>query len=138
MADIALITADKIEIVEIVPGQTMTLPAGEALTAGQLVRINASGQFIRANGTTATTGRAYGVVTRSVSVAGPAVTAIKKGVMDGFEVSALAYDADLFASNTPGMLADAAGTTPKVIGKVIPVWSQVLAGVPNKIVLVDL
>lgn len=104
MTDIALVTANKVEIVE--SGIQLTLPAAEAITAGQAVRLDVStGKFTKANSTSEAEARVYGVATKTAA-AGTPVTAIRKGVMDGFDLSALDYDEPVYLSNTDGALSD--------------------------------
>jgi hypothetical protein len=123
-----------VEVVESI--EQMTLPAAEAITAGAPVRIDTAGKFTNANGTTTTENDAYGVATKTVP-AGMALTAIKKGVMDGF-VLAGAYWSLVYISDTDGRLGDTAGTASKVAGRVIPAWSQTLGTAADKLLLVDL
>lgn len=134
MANIALATAGRIEVVESII--QMTLPAAEAITAGEAVRIDTSGKFTGANGTTTTENRIYGIATRAAS-AGTAVTAVRKGVLDGFTFSQ-AYDAPIYLSDTDGTLADAAGTVSTIVGRVIPAWGQNVGTAADKLLFVDL
>jgi hypothetical protein len=135
MADIALITANKVEVVKSI--SQLTLPAAEAITAGAPVRIDTTaGTFTNSNGTTAPEARIFGIATRTVA-AGEAVTAIRKGIMDGFTLAG-AYDSAVYLSDTDGRLADAAGTVSTVVGRVIPGTSTTLGTAYDKILLVDL
>jgi hypothetical protein len=136
MANLSVVTAGKIEVVESI--EQMTLPAAEAIVAGAPVRQDTtSGRFTNANGTTAPESRAYGIATRSVA-AGEAVTAIAQGVLDGFDLSALAFDAAIFLSDTDGRLADAAGTVSVTAGRVIPGTSATLGTAHDKLLRVKL
>ncbi len=135
MANLALTVANRVRVVETL--EQMTLPAAEAIIAGQAVRIDTTtGKFTLANGTTAPEARIYGVATRSVP-AGLAVTAIRHGVLDGF-VLTQAYDAALYLSDTDGMLADAAGTVSTVVGRVIPNFGVTLGTAADKLVYIGL
>jgi len=136
MTALALVTANRVEVVEALI--QMTLVAGEAIPAGQAVRIDGTtGKFTKANGTIAAEARMYGVAAHTV-VAGEALTAIRKGVMDGIDISALAYDAAVYLGDTDGTLADAAGTVSVVVGRVIPGTSVTLGTSPDKLLFVDL
>jgi len=136
MTAIALTTANKVEIAE--SFEQMTLPAIEAVTAGQAVRLDTStGKFTKANGSSSGEARIYGIATKTVA-AGEPVTAIRKGVMDGFALSALDYDAPIYLSDTDGTLADAAGTVSVVVGRVIPATGTTLGTGFDKILFVDL
>ena len=138
MTVISLVTANKIEVVESI--EQMTLPTDEAVNPGQAARLaTATGKFTKANGTTAPEGRIYGIATGGVAnVAGRPVTAIKKGVIDGFDLSGLAYDAPVYLSDTDGALDTAAGTVSVVVGRVIPGTSTTLGTAFDKLLLVDL
>lgn len=137
MADLALVTADKVRVVESL--EQMTLPAGEAITAGNAVRIDTStGKFTKANGTSAAEARVYGIAVKTVP-AGMPVTAIKKGVLDGFDLSSQAYDQAIQLSNTDGMLEDGTAATVDVpIGRVIPATAVTLGTALDKLLLVDI
>jgi hypothetical protein len=134
MANIAVATADRVSVVE--SFIQATLVAAEAISAGAPVRIDTNGKFTNANGTTTTENRAYGVATKTVA-AGEALTAIRKGVLDGFTISQ-AYDAIIYLSDTDGRLADAAGTVSTVVGRVIPGTSTTLGTAYDKLLFVDL
>ncbi len=135
MADIALVTADRIEVVE--SFIQATLVAAEAIEAGGAVRIDTAGKFTGANGTTTTENRIYGIATKSVP-AGMGVTAIRKGVLDGFAITGMAFDAIVYLSDTDATLADAAGTVSTVVGRVIPATATTLGTAYDKLLFVDL
>jgi predicted RecA/RadA family phage recombinase len=136
MANIALVTANKVEVVS--SHIQMTLPAAEAIVAGAAVRMDvSSGKFTNANGTLAAEARIYGVALKTVA-AGEPVTAIRKGVMDGHALSGMAYDAAVYLSDTDGTLADAAGTVSTVVGRVIPGTATTLGTAFDKLLMVDL
>jgi hypothetical protein len=135
MTAIAQTSATRVEIVGF-PTTQLTLPAAETITAGEAVRIDTAGKFTGANATTTTENRIYGIATHA-AVAGEAVTAVRKGVMDGF-VFTQAYDAIIYLSDTDGTLADAAGTVSTVVGRVVPGWSQLLGTAADKLLFVDL
>ena len=134
MADIALTTASRIEVVESI--EQATLPAGEAITAGAPVRSSTTGYFVNGNGTNATEAAIYGIATNTV-IAGEAVTAVKKGVLDGFNFSQ-AYAAPIYVSDTDARLGDAAGTVSVLVGRVIAAWGQPLGTAADKLLAVDL
>lgn len=138
MANLALVTANKLEVVESI--EQMTLPTAEVVSPGQAARIDvANGRFTKANGSSAAEARIYGIATGGkANVAGEPVTAIKKGVVDGYDLSGLAYDAPVYLSNTDGVLADTPGTVSVVVGRVIPGTSTTLGTPYDKLLLVDL
>jgi hypothetical protein len=134
MANIAVATAGKIEVVESI--EQMTLVATEAILAGAPVRIHTDGKFTNGNGTSTTENDVYGIATESVA-AGEPVTAIKRGVLDGFTFTQ-AYWATIYVSDTDGRLGDAAGTASKIVGKVIPGTSTTNGTAFDKLLLVNL
>jgi hypothetical protein len=136
MADIALVTANRVHIVESIIQKT--LPAAEAITAGAPVRIDTTtGRFTNANATSAAEARVFGIAQRTVA-AGEGLTAIRKGTMDGFNLDAMAYDAAVHLSNTDGRLADAAGTTAAIVGRVVPGTANRISVSHDKLLFVDL
>ena len=136
MSAIALTTTARVDVVE--SFVQATLPAAEAITAGDAVRIDTStGKFTKANGTSAGEARIYGVAVRSVAAGFP-VTAIRKGVMDGYDLSGMNYDAAVYLSDTDGSLDTAAGTASVVVGRVIPGTSEALGTSYSKLLFVDL
>ena len=135
MTDLALTTAARLNVVESL--EQMTLACAEAIVAGQSVRLDTStGRFTKANATTVAEARAYGMAVRSAA-AGEGVTAIRRGVIDGYALAALNYDADVFLSDTDGMPADAPGEITTVIGKVIPGAMTALGTAQDKLLRVD-
>lgn len=135
MADIALVTANKVSVVEAI--QTVTLPAAEAITAGNIVRLDtANGKITKANGSSAAEARVLGVALKTVA-AGEPVTVLRRGVLDGFNFDAQAWDAPIYASNTDGTMADAAGTSSFTVGRVLPGHAQRLGTALDKLLAVE-
>lgn len=110
--------------------------AGEALTAGQVVTYaTATGNWVKY---TAATGlNPYGVVNKSVAV-NESVTATRKGVVDGYNLDSYTYNAAMYTSANAGNIADATSANAVVIGRVIPVRSQLRGNLPDKLLFVDL
>lgn len=134
MATFDLIRANRVEIVQ--SYEQMTHPAAVAITAGQIVRRDANGKWILADATLAANAKAYGMASRTV-IAGEALTAVKKGIMDGFDLDALAFDADVFLSNTAGAMGTAAGTVSNRIGRVVPGHGTSIGVAADKLLEVD-
>jgi hypothetical protein len=137
MANIALKTANRVEIVESL--QQMTLVAAEAIVPGAPVRLDTStGKFTNANGTSTGEARVWGIaVGQKAILAGTPCTAIRRGVLDGYTFSQ-AYDAAIYLSDTDGTLADAAGTVSTVVGRVIPGTAVTLGTSPDKLLSIEL
>lgn len=140
MADIALTTDNKIDVVESIVQDTQPAGAG-GVSAGDAVRYNSVGRFVKADTTAAANARAFGIATRT-AIEGEAVTAIRKGVLDGYVLDALAYGADVFLARTTGRVADAtdatAGAVNKTLGQVIPLRSSRISAGADKGLYVDL
>lgn len=136
MANLALVTTGKLNVVE--SKTQMTLPFAESLAIGDAVRIDTStGKWTGSNGSSTTENRIYGILV-SKDPAGAVGTAIRKGVLDGFDLSALNYDAAVYLSDTDKKLADAAGTVSTVVGRVIPVTATTTGTAYDKLLFVDL
>jgi hypothetical protein len=135
MTDLALVTANRLHIVESL--EQMTQPLGETITLGQAARLDVTtGKFTKANATTATEKKAYGLLVGKDG-AGAAGTALRKGVVSGYDLSALDYGAKVYLSDADGMLADTPGTIERHVATVIPVFSQTLGNPADKLLLVD-
>ena len=136
MTDLALVTAGRLRVVEAIIQQT--LPFAEACAVGDAVRLDTTtGKWTKANGSSAGEARIYGVLV-SKDGAGAVGTAIRKGVLDGFNIAALAYDAPVYLSDTDAKLADANGTVTVAVGRVIPAHAQTLGNAADKLLFVDL
>jgi hypothetical protein len=133
MADIAVATAGSVHVVESL--WQKTLVATETIAAGAPVRIHTDGKWTNANGTTTTENRIWGIATKSV-IAGEALTAIRRGTMDGFTFTQ-AYDAIIYLSDTDGRLGDVAGTVSTIVGRVVP-GTAVVGTTYDKLLSVEL
>lgn len=111
-------------------------PAAEAINAGQPVRLDtATGQYTLANATNAAEARILGIALNTAAVA-ETVSVLRKGLLNvGNALSAKAYDAAVYLSDTDGTLADTAGTVSTVVGRVQPGFGSVTA---DKLLYVDL
>ena len=134
MADLVITEAD-VAVVKAI--EQFTLPSDEAFGAGEVIRLaTATGKATPGNGSSAGEARVLGIAAKAAEFAGDVVTIIKKGILDlGDALDALAYDDDVFLSDTDGTLADTAGTVSVVVGRVIPGWGATTA---DKLLLVDL
>lgn len=136
MADIGLVIAEKVNVVE--SFIQATLVAGENITGGQAVKIDpTTGTAHLSNGTAAAEARIFGIALKSV-VSGLPVTILRKGVIDGFDVDGNDFDDPIYLSDTDGTLADAAGTVSVVVGRVIPGTAVLLGDGYDKLLFVDL
>lgn len=138
MADLTLVAAGKLRIEE--SYEQFNAIAAEDLGIGQAVKYipssTGAGKVNKADATDATKGRAVGLVTAAVK-AGHPVTVLKKGVVDGFDLSGLDYGASVFLSDTPGALADAAGTQNVKVGFVQAVAESNIGVAFNRLLAIN-
>jgi len=135
-ANLALTTSGVVRVVESI--KQITLPAGEAIAAGDAVRLDVStGKITGANATGAAEARILGIAT-TTAAAGMPVTVLRNGVLDGFALGDLAYDAPVHLSDTDKTLADTAGSTAAIVGRVIPAHAQATGAALDKLLLVEL
>lgn len=118
MADIALVAAKIARVVsqldEVYDGI-----AGETITTGQAVYwIAASGKLGVADANAAGKQQFRGIALNGGG-AGQAISYLKQGLISGFTISGLNYDALVYLSDTAGALADAAGTMTVNVGRVV-------------------
>ncbi len=142
----ATITIDASDVAPVVSGtldgtEYFTAPSEEALTAGQFSRMNTSTGF-QALGNATTAGEAgsgnprRGLAINTVAV-NETTTFIKKGLLNvGSALSALAYGAPVYLSDTDGRLEGGDdGTTTVIVGYVVPAFG---ATTPDKLLYVNL
>lgn len=135
MADVVLVTAGELRVEESL--EQNTLPAGVAIAAGQSVREDTTtGKWALADASASGTADAYGMAVKTVP-AGLPVTAIRRGVIEGFDLDDQDYGEQIFLSDTAGGIADAAGTASRVVGAVIAVHTHLIGGTPDKLLRVD-
>jgi hypothetical protein len=135
MAAVAAYTEQFIDVV--VAERIVSGVAGEALNAGQAVKINATtGKYEKALATTTANSYYVGYTTKKVA-AGEAVTVLMRGVLSGYDLSGFNYGVLIYLQDD-GSLADTVGTVTKLAGRVTPVWSNIISGSPAKVLsLVD-
>lgn len=91
--------------------------AAVAVTAGQVLYLNSSGKVDLYDSNGSGTLQPEGIALNSAG-AGQGVSVLKRGFVNGFTISSLAYNAALYGSNTAGALADAAGSSSVILGRV--------------------
>jgi hypothetical protein len=138
MSDLTLVTANTVRIVGI-PKEQYTIPGTESISAGQAVRLDTTnGKLTKSKATTTAEARTFGIASRTPEATGLGVTIIRHGILDGFDLSALDYDAPVYLSDTDGALSSTAGTVERIVGRVIPGWAVPLGTAADKLLLVDL
>lgn len=135
MASLSLTTADRVHVIE--SREQMTLPAAAALSAGTVVYVDSNGKFAKADADAGDlSALPYGVTTKTV-VSGMPVTAIARGVIGGIAFSSTAYWTAVLLSDTAGEITVTASesngaSADVVIGRIIPIWDQLIGGTPEK------
>ncbi len=105
----------------------VTAPASEAITLAQYVRLSTAGKLEPGNGTDATESAKGGVALSTVG-AGETVTMVTDGYLDvGNALTAMAFNASVYLSDTDGTLATTAGTVSRVVGRVVAAWGATSA-----------
>ena len=107
-----------------------TAPLGEAGTQGQYFRLNTTtGKLEKGNATTAAElGNVAGLLLDdepTVNLEATIVLADSNAIVDiGNALDALAFDANVFVSDTDATIADTAGTVSRKLGDVLPAFGQ--------------
>lgn len=133
MANLALSVTNKVNPISGAGGahEQQSFEASEQINPGQIFRIDTTtGKAVKATGDTlANAGQvtAAGTFVSELFIAidgarqaGNTVTGMKKGLLDGFDLTALAYGAPVYISATAGTLADTAATISTIVGRVRP------------------
>lgn len=97
-----------------------TFEAAERIRVGQVYSFDANGKAVLAPASAPFANKALFVAIDEARQAGNAVTGIAVGLLDGYDLDALAYGAPIYVGNT-GNLSDTAGTNSQVVGRVHPV-----------------
>lgn len=129
MAAIALTTANTLRVVESIEQDTH--PCNVDITIPALVKQTTNGKWVLA--VAADTGTYF--ATHSAK-AGQPLTGLKTGVVDGLNVSALAYSATIF-SNATGVPDTATSTGALSVGEVIAAHSNITGTAADKLVRVS-
>jgi hypothetical protein len=136
MADLTLKKADTLRVVE--SREQMTGVAGVDIDAGELMRyVNATGRFELADASAAPSADAKYMATRTVK-AGMALTGLRKGIVDGFDLDDYTFEDVFYLSDNAGQISDAAGTVSKVVAEVHPIFGQLMGQTASKTLRVDL
>lgn len=116
MAAITVTVANARTVADIT--KQFTAEAAVAITAGQVIRLNASGKWVLAIGDANPNGDGCYIALRSAGV-GQGLTGMKSGYMGGID-TAVAVGAAVYLSGTvAGGLNTAAGTVSVLIGRVV-------------------
>lgn len=116
MAAISLLTAGRVEVIK--SNDQTTLTCGVDITAGWPIYADSSGNWANATGADAAHSTGIHIATKAAKK-GEALTGIRAGEMDGFNVSGMAYNDPVFVADA-GTLSTTAGTVSVIVGRVMP------------------
>ena len=131
MADIT-VTAAKVGAIFPDKAEINDMIAAATITAGQAVYQDTNGKANLADANGSGTLQFRGIALNGGG-AGQAISVLTRGHVYGFTVSSLNADVRLYLSNTAGALADAAGATTVICGRVVALTDGSL----TKVVYVD-
>lgn len=139
MADISLATADKVEVATLTVMQHTFVAASDITAGAPCYLLAASGKCAHADANAAAPiNTVWGIATKTV-LAGEPVTLVRRGIMNGWDFTNVAYGEGVFVSDTVGRLADTvSGTTALTVGHVIPVFATNLGVAADKALLVEI
>ena len=127
MADLALVTAGVMHVVDANPHSQITTVANAALVAGQICSlVAATGKAQLADADVETLAGQLWMATRNCA-AGEAITLSRDCVVAGFDLSSInPGGVAVYLSNTAGAMADAAASpgTSIVVGRTMPVFAN--------------
>jgi hypothetical protein len=127
------VTAAQVAVVRGDEDKTVwAMNAFAALLAGDAVYRRSDGSVDKCDTSTAGKQQFRGIALDAVA-AGSATRVVFDGFLMGYDLSGIAYDGLVYASDTPGRLADAAGTKSVVVGRV---WAINKVGGPVKVLRV--
>lgn len=142
MADIDLVTANRVSLVKGGFGDGHLLPpgvAGEAIVAGAPVYRDATtGKYLNSDGNASPKDTVLGIALRTVITGEPLTAAYGKAIIDGYDLTALDYHAPVYLSNTVGRLGTTAGSTSVIVGRVVPGLATSVGVSPDKLLGLDL
>lgn len=118
MAAVAL-TAAQIAMVFPQRAEVYDFVAAATITKGQALYMTSAGKVDLADANGSGTLQFCGIALNGGG-AGQAITVLKQGHVFGYTVSALAYEAPIYLSNTAGGLDTAAGGTSVLVARVVP------------------
>lgn len=127
MANIA-VTAAQVAPIDYHNSDIHPMIPAVALAPGQATYLNSSGKAALATAAAAGTVKTGGIALEKAGTR-QGVSILRRGKVAGFAVSGLAYGALIYSSDTAGSVADAAGTSSQVVGKVVPMSDQNLTKV---------
>ena len=137
MADLTLVTANKINVGTTGPNTQFEGIAAAAITAGMPVTFDGTNDTVwPSDANDAAKDGVAGIATRTAAI-GEVVTCLRRGFMSGWS-NLPAPGKAVFVSDTAGALADAAGTLSLAVGIVVPVFGQPLGTAADRVLLVEI
>jgi predicted RecA/RadA family phage recombinase len=111
-----VVTAAQIGVVDPIKSHIKPYVAAAAITRGQAVYVDSAGKVNLCDANGSGTKQFRGIALKTVA-AGEATDVLQEGELYGFTLAG-AYDSLVYVGDTAGELADAAGSTAIVVGRV--------------------
>ena len=127
MADKEVVAAN-VNVVFPEMAEIVSVKLDEATTAGQTLHLTAGGDYALADANVSGERQVRGIALEG-GAAGEFVSMLRYGIVAGFVISGMAYDAILYQSDTAGALADGVGTVTVPVGLVVPLADSSLTKV---------
>jgi hypothetical protein len=108
--------------------------AGETIAEGDTVYLASTGKYMLTDTNVAGKQQGRGIALNAAGTGRPGVSVLRRGTVAGFTVTAMAYDALVYLSDTPGAVGTAAGTMSAPVGRVTAIAD---GGTPTKVILFD-
>ncbi len=108
--------------------------AGETIAAGQQVYLASTGKWMVGDTNAAGKQQVRGLALNAATTGKPGLSVLKRGPVAGFSTNMPAYDALVYASDTAGETATAAGTVSSPCGRVMAIPD---GGTPTKVIYFD-
>ena len=138
MADLNLISTTNVSAVFVGQCRIRTVLVGAGGVAqGQPICVGpTTGKVIPASAAASNTSGFRGIALETL-FEGQGVDVLERGYVAGYDLSALAFDALVYLSDTPGKLSSTPGTNNVAIGRVVPMSDRDSSGNPSKVLRIE-
>jgi len=135
MADISLLntygTGTSVSLISRDQARIRPYIATAAITNGQAVYVDATGGVQPCSSAASGTKQFKGIALDTVGI-GQATDVVLEGELVGWDLSGVAFDAQVFASDNAGNIATAAGTNNVPVGRVTAISDSSVSGTRSK------
>jgi len=119
MADLALYSGATAHAIWPEKAKIKPVKAAETVANGQAAYLASTGKYGLADANASGKHQFRGIFLEAAG-SGQGTSLLERGTIGGYDVSAMAYDALVYLSNTAGALSDSAGGATIVCGRVVP------------------